>query len=62
MNELELTNQELQTIEFALKNRLDLLEYKKEYCTIDTLNWFYNTEILKVKNLEKKLNIKLESL
>jgi hypothetical protein len=62
MNELELTDQELHTIEFALKNRLDLLESKKEYCTLDSLNWFYNTEILNVKNLAKKLNIKLESL
>jgi hypothetical protein len=62
MNELELTDQELHTIEFALKNRLDLLESKKEYCTIESLNWFYNTEISNVKNLAKKLNIKLESL
>lgn len=62
MNELELTDQELHTIEFALKNRLDLLESQKKYFTLDSLIWFYNTEILNVKKLAKKLNINLEIL
>jgi len=63
MKELELTDQELLTIEFAFKTRLEHLKIQQDTYQFqpNLLNYFLDAET-EVKNLAKKLNIKLESI
>jgi hypothetical protein len=63
MNQFELSFQELLTIEFAFNNRLEFLRIQQDSNKFQPqlYEYFLNAES-EVKNLAKKLNIKLESL
>jgi hypothetical protein len=63
MNQFELSVQELLTIEFAFNTRLEHLKIQQDTYQFQPqlLEYFLDAET-EVKNLAKKLNIKLESL
>jgi hypothetical protein len=63
MDQFELSVQELLTIEFAFNARLEHLKIQQDTYQFQPqlLGYFLDAET-EVKNLAKKLNIKLESL